>query len=919
LFSTGSSCFLFENRMKLMFVTLLFAAATAVASLVQSISPKPGVVPITPAVPIVINVSQNSGELRFDVTNDRNQTIPVTIRRSADGSIVNVLASSGFWQPSTLRVTIGSNETIETFTYRVVASADVETAQAKVSDNVQFDLPTDFAPLVVATQKPGVYPSPIYIAQNSRVVNPPYAPYIAVLDSIASPITFAKLAEYPFDVRVLPSGQPSYTVFQAAGSGARVSSDAFVLDTLFRQQKRYGGGFGYPLAMHGFFTLPNGNRIQICQENFVMNMSTIVEGGHPAASIQQSLLQEVDPSGLVLFQWRALDHFPVTASFEDLKAASIRVSHLNSVWVDSDNNFLLSLRHFSCIAKVNRETGAMMWIMGGKLNQFTFTGDDESYAPHYFSYQHDIRRLPNGNISMFDNGTQRNPQQSRAVEYEVNEASKTVSFVWDYRPNPPIYVSNQGAVQTLPNGNRLVAWGVATANGAPAFTEVTPTKEVVLEVTTHPSMAAYKVEKSPYPAGRWAVQVSRDEVLDGNDYEYASNGGSVGVWAQFFIQGTPFYNETKGYRKDWAPVNPQFLGTAPDVLPMTVFLEQNSISSYHVRLRFQTNDLGLTNTAQLVKVYRRSDLDSGVFEQVDTRYNSDTQELIVDSTTFGEFCFGIPRTYGAPIAPIQLTPVDSAMVSMQRVVLRSSPQGQRRAQVFRVSTQESMQQPIIVDTVSGDRDTVRNLDEGRYYWTVATLDEDGVESAPSPVWSFVTAAPFITHRSPSTLEWSVDRSYGVLWNTNVLARLRIELVSKDNSAFLVKDSVVASDRAFLWRVPANVPPDTGYRVRITPIDSSAPLAVLSDYSISIRTTSIEVLESSTLTLAPNPVSDILYIGGSDQLRYARVYSSDGSLVIAQNVVGTGTTIPVSSLPAGTYTVVLETLASSIAKPIVVIR
>ena len=50
--------------------------------------------------------------------------------------------------------------------------------------------------------------------------------------------------------------------------------------------------------------------------------------------------------------------------------------------------------------------------MGGRNNQFTFPND-----PIPLSYQHDVRRLPNGHITIFDNGNYRVPPFSRAVEY----------------------------------------------------------------------------------------------------------------------------------------------------------------------------------------------------------------------------------------------------------------------------------------------------------------------------------------------------------------------------------------------------------------------------------------------------------------------------------------------------------------------
>ena len=73
----------------------------------------------------------------------------------------------------------------------------------------------------------------------------------------------------------------------------------------------------------------------------------------------------------------------------------------------------------------NRNTGAIIWRLGGKNNQFSFINDTIG-----FSHQHAIRRLENGNISLFDNGNYHSPPFSRAIEYSLNENNKTATLVW---------------------------------------------------------------------------------------------------------------------------------------------------------------------------------------------------------------------------------------------------------------------------------------------------------------------------------------------------------------------------------------------------------------------------------------------------------------------------------------------------------
>ena len=86
--------------------------------------------------------------------------------------------------------------------------------------------------------------------------------------------------------------------------------------------------------------------------------------------------------------------------------------------------FFLISRSLNEVTKINRQTGDIIWRLGGKNNQYTFT-DPTSM----FSFPHDFRKLPNGNFTVFDNGNGRNPPYSRALEYSINQTDKVVDVV----------------------------------------------------------------------------------------------------------------------------------------------------------------------------------------------------------------------------------------------------------------------------------------------------------------------------------------------------------------------------------------------------------------------------------------------------------------------------------------------------------
>ena len=89
-----------------------------------------------------------------------------------------------------------------------------------------------------------------------------------------------------------------------------------------------------------------------------------------------SVVQEIDiPTGLVLFQWDSLDHVPLTDTYETLptkaqppteSATRSTTSIVNSIQPDTDGNLLISGRNTWAVYKVNQQTGAIMWTLGGK-------------------------------------------------------------------------------------------------------------------------------------------------------------------------------------------------------------------------------------------------------------------------------------------------------------------------------------------------------------------------------------------------------------------------------------------------------------------------------------------------------------------------------------------------------------------------
>jgi hypothetical protein len=243
-------------------------------------------------------------------------------------------------------------------------------------------------------------------------------------------------------------------------------------------------GNGYVTDPHELQVLPNGHSLLLGVDEEEVDMSRVVPGGYAYAEVVGYVIQELDQSKAVVFQWRSWDHFQITDAMHiDLTLSWIDYVHGNALDVDTDGNILLSSRHLNEITKINRETGAIIWRLGGMNNQFHFVNDSIG-----FSYQHAVRRIADGNITLLDNGDFHDPPFSRAVEYRLDEQKMTATLVWQYRNTPDVFGFAMGFVQRMENGNTLIGWGA----GNPTVTEVSPDGTKLYEMTFDEGVYSYR-------------------------------------------------------------------------------------------------------------------------------------------------------------------------------------------------------------------------------------------------------------------------------------------------------------------------------------------------------------------------------------------------------------------------------------------
>jgi len=280
--------------------------------------------------------------------------------------------------------------------------------------------------------------------------------YPMILDGSGQVVYYKKITgSNSLDFRLHPTGHMSY--FSSFGVKYMVMDSTFnFVDTIT--------AVGCFTDGHELQILPNGNYLLLGYENITQDLSAynyFNNNGTPgstSATVKCNIIQELDPNENLLFDWHHKNYFP----FDEIDTFFVNGpnfvdwSHSNALESDLDGNILMSSRHFSEISKIDRNTGNVIWHFGGNYNQFTFLTDT---VPFYG--QHDIRRLPNGHITLYDNGYHNADTRhaARALEYELDEINMTAKLVWSYEYDSLMISNSQGSVQVLPNKNALINYG----------------------------------------------------------------------------------------------------------------------------------------------------------------------------------------------------------------------------------------------------------------------------------------------------------------------------------------------------------------------------------------------------------------------------------------------------------------------------
>ncbi len=275
-------------------------------------------------------------------------------------------------------------------------------------------------------------------------------------------------------------------------------------DSTYSQIGHVLAGNGYLADLHEFEIRSDGTALLTVLHPIECDLSAY--GGPAVGAATDSIFQEVDlRTGLVRREWHSLDHVSPSESFSRAAGTSRAwpqdYFHMNSVDQVAGGRTLISARNTWTLYVLSTTTGQITSRIGGRHSTVRLSAGAAT------AFQHDATVLPNGTISVFDNGAV--PvvhKQSRAIILAVDAARGTASLIAQYLHPHPLSSGSQGNVQALSNGDLFVGWG-----SQPYFSEFSAGGALLYDAHMHGSYQSYRAYRFPWtgaPSEAPAVAVS---------------------------------------------------------------------------------------------------------------------------------------------------------------------------------------------------------------------------------------------------------------------------------------------------------------------------------------------------------------------------------------------------------------------------
>jgi hypothetical protein len=312
--------------------------------------------------------------------------------------------------------------------------------------------------------------------------------YVVVFDDHGVPVWWYKEPNTPFDVKIFPEGNIGWT------EGA----NAVDIRSFDGELQRKLETVGIPFDVHDVQQLDNGN-VLLVSYPVREHVDMTAYGGGTDETLFDAGIQELDPQGNVVWEWNSFDHISLdeTGRWYAINAGAWKpdtqwdVVHLNAVEPDGEDALLISLRHTDAVYKISKDTGDVIWKLGGTTTPQSLTVLDDPQGAYPMGGQHDVRLQPDGTITISDNNTGL-ASPPRAVRYEIDEDDMTATLV-EQVTDPEITTSNCcGSARRSSDGSWLMSWG-----GRPLVTEFNAAGERTFKLAFQQGIFSYRAVYVP--------------------------------------------------------------------------------------------------------------------------------------------------------------------------------------------------------------------------------------------------------------------------------------------------------------------------------------------------------------------------------------------------------------------------------------
>ena len=248
---------------------------------------------------------------------------------------------------------------------------------------------------------------------------------------------------------------PVLTWWQGEVRGGEGTGEGVIVDGSYREIARVRAGNGYAADLHEFAITPRGTALVLAYSPVYRMLRT--GGRSRRVLVTDGIVQEIDiPTGLVMYEWHSMGHVDLADSYYP-RPRSPRVPwdyfHVNALSEDG-GNLLVTARHTWAVYAIARDTGSVVWRLGGRRSDFAMSEDAS------FAWPHDGHRELDGTISVFDN--EASPpvrDRSRVLSLDLDTGTGEASLKAAIEHPDGLLSPHQGNANRLSNGNVFVGWG----------------------------------------------------------------------------------------------------------------------------------------------------------------------------------------------------------------------------------------------------------------------------------------------------------------------------------------------------------------------------------------------------------------------------------------------------------------------------